>query len=84
MGDYKSDEYTEAATASAEWWKGAPFKRTLCLVGGHEILRDASQKWYDNYKVYLPTGPHEPFVYSCDNATFVFIIWVAGSLAELL
>jgi hypothetical protein len=55
LGEYKSDEYAEAATASPEWWKGAPFRRTLCIVGEHELLRDTNKMFFDNYKVYRIT-----------------------------
>jgi hypothetical protein len=51
LGKYKSDEYTEAATANPEWWKDAPFRKTLCVVGEHELLRDANKMFFDNYKV---------------------------------
>lgn len=34
------DAYSGAITAGPDWWKGAPVKRVLMVVGNDEVFRD--------------------------------------------
>jgi hypothetical protein len=44
-------EYTEAATADEEWWKGAKVDRLLAMASGDETLRDGTMRLIERFVV---------------------------------
>jgi acetyl esterase/lipase len=56
MGSAKSDSYTEAAEAPADWWKGlsSVVSEISILAGEKEIIRDDVRALSENIKVHNP------------------------------
>ncbi|KIV81057.1 hypothetical protein PV11_08509 [Exophiala sideris] len=76
LGGKKSDYYTEAVEAPADWWKDAKVEQILCTVGSDELLVDCISAWVKKYKSVNPEGityvigAHEAHIMPIMNVRF--------------
>jgi len=51
LGRRESDNYSEAASAPASWWKGAKVENMIVTAGADELMADMIAHWVEKYKV---------------------------------